>query len=405
MFKPLVIAFPYLFERSATGQVLRTFWEGISSVNFSPTILCSDAENNVDFSRLKCNILKTPDCQIIRYFIAFLKRIVASDFAFLPDYAFFSWAKFSAISRSLKMMKDEQFDYIHSFSYPCSSHLIAAKVKKKKNLPWVASFYDPWYGNPYRKFKFKWSNELNRKMENIVAENADMIIHTNEAIYNEWVSRYGDSIKEKMFVLPLVFSIPQDTDKSTEFQHDKFIISHIGSLYEGRTATDFLLAINLLLSKHPEIKNRVQINFVGTILESDKKYAELLGLKDIIYYSGVVSEKDCLKFFEESDLFVAIDGERGRDIFFPSKIMKYFYYGKPILGLSPKNSVLDKELLKSGNYCFRNKDIDSISSFIYKAVTDYNSIKTNDKLYWKNFTVDIVEQRYLMLISQLLTNK
>ena len=85
--------------------------------------------------------------------------------------------------------------------------------------------------------------------------------------------------------------------------------------------------------------------------------------------------------------------------------MKYFYYGKPILGLSPKNSVLDKELLKSGNYCFRNKDIDSISSFIYKAVTDYNSIKTNDKLYWKNFTVDIVEQRYLMLISQLLTNK
>lgn len=402
MSKPLVISRSYLWGNSAVGQIQRVFWEYLYDKGVRPTIICTDKDqNNVPIDSLKCSIIQTRDNQIIRYIIAFLKRTLAEDFAYLPDYPIFSWYP-SAKKKAVKEATKGVYDYIFSVCTPYASHLIALEAKRKSGLPWVAWFYDPWFDNPYRPFKYKRFYERDRKNEEAVAKNADVIIHSNQAIYNEWVERYGESIKDKMYIVPFVFN----TNRTTIKQKDKdkrngvYIISHIGSLYPNRDSSDFLKALNMVIEAHPEVKAKVELNYVGNVTDNDRELVKHYNLSDITNFAGVLSEEACQEYFVRSDLFLAIDGKNSRNIFFPSKIMKYFYYGKPILGLTPRGSALQYELEQSKNFCFENDDIGNIADFLYRSIVDDNYPKGNDVLYWKNFTMDNIYPQYISIIEK-----
>lgn len=385
------------------GQIQRVFWEYLYERGDRPTIICSDKnQKNVPLESLKCEIIQTHDNQFKRYVIALLKRTVAEDFAYLPDYPIFSWYP-SAKRRAIKESTRGEYDYIYSVCTPYASHLIALETKRKSGLPWVAWFYDPWFDNPYRPFKYKRLRERDRRNEAAVAEHADIIIHSNQAIYNEWVERYGVSIKEKMFIVPFVFNTSKiERGKEDYKENKKFVISHIGSLYPNRDSSDFLKALMLLLDNHPELKNKIELNYVGNVTDNDRNLVNYYQLSDITFFTGVLSEADCQNYFEKSNLFLAIDGKNSRNIFFPSKIMKYFYCGKPILGMTPKGSALQYELEKSRNYCFENEDYEGIAEFLRLAILEKDFPSGYDKEYWRNFTMEKVYPEYLNILSRVL---
>lgn len=409
MKKPLVIAHSYLLEKYSTGQVVRCFFEELQKKGFNSTIVCSKSKHNdVPLTSLSCRVFPCKDNQLIRYLIAAAKRIVAPDFAFLPDYSYFSWAKVSAIKETVHLAKEEHFDYIHSISIPCSSHLIALEAKKQTGLPWIAQFYDPWYENPYRKITIPRFKERDRRYEAEIAEKADAIIHTNHIIYEEWVERYGESIKEKMHIMPLVFREPILTEEERTIllkpisEKTHFTISHIGSLYPGRDSECFLKAVDLFLKKYPKEMYRIKINYVGAVTENDRRLVSQYGLGQIVKFVGFIGENECKQYFIDSDIFLAVDGENARDIFFPSKIMKYLYYGKPILGITPESSVLDYELSKSGNYSFRHKDIEGIAEFIRKCLINFEEVNINNRDYWQGYTVHNITSQYVDIINQIM---
>ncbi len=408
MYRPLVISRSYLWEKSSVGQIQRVFWEYMSEHDFQPTVICSKSvHNDIPINSLKCRVIPTYDSQAIRYFIAFLKRAIAADFAYLPDYSKFSWANISAIKKAKKEAISGKYDHLFSVCTPFSDHLIALEAKKVSGLPWVASFYDPWYDNPYRPFKYRRFLELDRKYELSIANNADAIIHTNYSIYNEWTERYGESIKKKMYVMPLVFNSFSSGNKGdlANTNKTKYVISHIGTLYSGRDSTDFLRSLKMMLDKHPEVKEQFILNYVGTVTDNDRNCVKEFDLSSQVNFLGRISEQECCKYFEQTDLFLAVDGKDARNIFFPSKIMKYLFYGKPILGLTPKGSALQYELNNSHNFCFTNEDYSGISNFLYHAITDLDYPSGFDTTYWKKFTMEEVRPQYLSIVKKILKNR
>ena len=406
MYKPLVISRSYLLDKSSTGQIQRVFWEYANKHGIRPTILCSKSiHNDVPVDSIKCQIIQTFDSQLIRYFIAFLKRMVAEEIAYLPDYSLYSWAKISAINKAKKEACSGKYDFIHSVCTPFSGHLIALEAKKASDLPWIASFYDPWYDNPYRPIKSKKLKDRDRRFEAEVAKNADVILHTNNAILEEWVDRYGEWIRKKMFVQPLVFNADTELKIDNHEVNSSFVISHIGSLYPNRDSVDFLKALRLLLLSYPEIKNVIRLNYVGTVTENDRHYVNEYGFDSFTKFVGFLNEKDCIPYFLQTNLFLAVDGKDARNIFFPSKILKYFYYGKPILGLTPSGSALQYELEKSHNYCFRNEDYQGIADFMYQAIMNEEFLERINTSYWKKYTMDCIFPQYLDVIERVLGKK
>ena len=406
MHKPLVISRSFLLEKSATGQIQRFFWEYLYNDGIRPTIICTKNRKKENAKGpLNCNVIPTYDSHFVKQLFRIIKHTIYSDIDKNPDSLYYSWGKLSAFKKAKEEAIKGNYDYIESIQLPGTSHLIALEAKKASGLPWIASFYDPWYDNPLRPIKHLSLREKDKRREALIAQNADAIIHTNQAIYDEWVERYGESIKEKMFVLPLVFNPPKRENVVNvidDNKEKKYNISHIGTLYLDRTSVDFLKAIRLMLDNHPELRSMFIVNYVGTVTPKDKEFIEENGLSDIVNFAGFLKEADCNNYYEKSDLFLAIDAKTARNIFFPSKIMKYFFYRKPILGMTPPGSALQYELEKSHNYVFGNEETESIANFLYHAITDNKYLAGFDIDYWKNYTMEYVAPQYFSIVERVL---
>ena len=126
-----------------------------------------------------------------------------------------------------------------------------------------------------------------------------------------------------------------------------------------------------------------------------------LGLEDVVETTPRLAPEQLEKYYNESDVFLAIDVNLRRSPSFPSKLMMYYYYCKPILGISNPGSIMEEEMSNSGNTLCYYGHPEEVAEYLNKAVSDYDSLNTFDKDYWKRYTVENVSSIYSSLIKKL----
>lgn len=402
MLKPLFISRDYLFAHSPNGECLRSFMSGMGKEEWQPIVYGSDKQPLVGYSQYDYRL--THEKRYVQYLAALVRRVFIPDLTWLPGYEWSAWGK-GAAKRIIKDINSGALapDYVHSISYPVASHWAALKVKRATGLPWVMQLYDPWADNPYRPFRTEYLKKKDWKMEAVAVKEADLIIHTNEKIAGLWRERYGEEVSKKIIVLPLTTPIPSVPVSPVVHQaSEPIVISHIGNFMLNRRAEPFLRALSKLLIMHPDYRSKIKVNFIGTVPDEDKKLIEEKELNDIVKLHGTLPIEECEPFYKNSDLFLVIDGINPNNIFFPSKILKYFYFQRPILGISPTGSVLDEELSASGHCCFDNNDIDGISECLNTTITDYAKLCRFDAGYWKRFEASSVVNAYKEAVTKML---
>ena len=122
--------------------------------------------------------------------------------------------------------------------------------------------------------------------------------------------------------------------------------------------------------------------------------------RDIVKIVGKVSEIECNHYYNKADIFLAVDGDNNDNLFYPSKVLKYYYFNKPILGLINQGSVLSSELQKAGHRSLDKKDHLSIAKYISSAISDYKSLLNFNHNYWKYFTDSYVVEKYDSYIKE-----
>lgn len=400
MLKPLFINRSFLFNHSPGGECLRAFVRALDRNQWQPTIYCSDKR---PISEKIDGVILTEEKVSLQYIFGFVRRILP-DLTWLPDYQWPAWGK-GVVKQIINDLHNTDLkpDYIHSVAFPLASHWAALKIKSQTGLPWVMQFYDPWADNPYRPFKTKWLKKKDWAMERECVEAADLIIHDNEAIAQLWRERYGDEVGKKIVVLPLTIPLPKDDEVSanTHKSGEMLTISHIGNFMLNRTSQPFIHAVYVLLSKHPEYYCKLKVNYIGKVTEPEKELIYRYGLGNIFNLTGPIPVEACVDYYKNSDLFLAIDGVNKDNLFFPSKILKYFYYRRPILGITPKGSVLDGELQQAGHTSIDNSDLDGIISYLERAMTNYETLITFNKDYWLRFVPKNVVKQYKDLVERI----
>ena len=349
------------------------------------------------------NIKLIHEKRYVRYVAAAVRRLLLPDLTWLPGYEWWSWGK-ATVNEIINDISSGAIkpDYIHSVAFSIASHWVALKVKKATGLPWVMQFYDPWADNPYRPFKTKWLKKCDWAMEREAVEAADMIIHDNEAIAQLWRERYGEEIGKKIVVLPLTVPMPNAiVEENTHKRGDVLTISHIGNFMLNRTSQPFIRAVAELLDRHPEYRKRLKVNYIGMVTEPEKELIKMNGLGEVFTLSGSLSAEACVEYYKMSDLFLAIDGVNKDNLFFPSKILKYLYFRRPILGITPEGSVLDGELRHAGHTSIDNNDMESIVEYLERAMTDYESLLNFNQHYWHRFEPQNVVAQYEDLVERL----
>jgi len=393
MNKPFVIAPTYLRQGDAVGQIERHFFQYLSSLGFEPIILASQYE--IDSHSFNHSVINLQESIIYRKIDLFLHKFGLMDLAHTPDLHYPALQK-RTIREGINLAKEGMIDFIHTINNPVSSHVLGAELKKKTGLPLVVQLYDPWHNNPFRQYKHSFFEKRDRRMEQEVAESADLIIFPNVELLDSW-AEYGKELRKKMCVIPFCTEIPSFEPKAK--QDGKLVISHIGSLSKERQSTHFINAIAALKQQYPEVTQQIQVNYVGGITPEEVSLIESTGISSMVNLVGRVSEQECFKYYEESDMFLIVDINCEPNLFYPSKLLKYFCYQKPIIGLTKNDSVVYHELSKTGNYPFKYEDEVPLTAFLHRAVTDYDSVNTNDKTYGERFSVDSVCREYIKQIN------
>lgn len=400
--KILVIANNILRKVSPASSIENSLLEGLASEGFKITTYCSslgELYNRSDAYRtilIKERIIWVYFCKIVRK--------VFPDLMYIPDFHYFSWGLKTQWT-AIRDVKRNHYGCIHSFSHASSNHLIAYYLHRKSGLPWIATFYDSWTDYPELKYKTQLFRKYNQNLERLVAESANIIVHNNENIANLWRKRYGEVVKNKIFVIPLTESFEGLREPtSIEKKSNILVISHIGTFYPFRDASSFIEGVRLFVEENPHYRNNIHINFIGKTLVSDLKKIVDYKLDDIISILGRMSQYECEEYYLSSDIFLATAMAPFEDITYPSKILKYFFYRKPILGICPDSSVLSSELEMAGHRHYRPDDSQGIADYLLCAVDNYENLCSFDINYWKKFTKEKIVGEYKELIETLVTN-
>lgn len=398
MYTPLLIDYDYQIIHSASGQIARVFWEQTHEFLSRPIIVCADYQDTLSSNN---QLIKVKDRGWIRHIFGLCRELGLPDVCHIPDQRRFSWEPF--VVNEIKK-RNCHFDYIHSISCPESSHLIALKIKQFSRKPWVAQFNDPWIGNEAKRFKTNYYPKVDAALERKVAENADLIIHSNRIMVEDWLERYGDIVRDKMVIFPFSFNIAQLPDvEEHHIRGEKLRVSHIGHLYGARSATPMLRALQRLKSDSPEIYKQIELVFIGSLPDADKVFVKENSLSDCVHFLGKMPPESLTKYYLESDVFLVIDMNVPRSPSYPSKLLMYHYYRRPILSIAPSDSIIEDDMQKSGHRCYTYEDIDGIEAYLKGAVVDYTSLQSFDYDYWRQFTVENVANLYHKELNKLLS--
>lgn len=299
-------------------------------------------------------------------------------------------------------IKQGSIDIIHTICRPYFSNRIGYELKMKYGIPWIAQFLDAHLDNPDR-FIPKRLQKRDAELEELVAKHADVILHTNKQIASIWRDRYGDLVKDKIFVMPFCYNLEQ-INKKEEYLYpknkkDKIEFSYIGISVGNRNLQDMIEAANQLVKDRPYLRGKFQINIIGNFLPVDSNLIDKYQLTDVFVYKGYYRGEKLQEAYRNSDIFIVIDSPMKTNVFFPSKLLDYFYYQKPIIGITSRDGVTADLLIEAGHTVVENGNIEALYNYLTAAIEDYNQILNFNKDFYQTFSPEIVAEKYYNIIN------
>jgi len=261
---------------------------------------------------------------------------------FLPmSYSDGVFWKNRAIIKGYKIAKEFKIDLIWSTALPPVCHIVGKSLKKSLGCPLVLDYRDPWVGNPYIKYPFKFQRFIDFYIEKTIINEADAIVGISNSILNNINKNYSYSGKKIL--------IPNGYDPDDFPDHEltivKNTITHLGNLYGRRTqvALGFLQKLLNLENLFPDLSSKLSIQFIGnvhkSIIDFSIKNFQFINIK----FLGKINHSTAIDIMCRSDKLLLIIEEKNVNTL-ASKVFEYIASNRPVLitGFSDEVSKLTK---------------------------------------------------------------
>jgi glycosyltransferase involved in cell wall biosynthesis len=263
-----------------------------------------------------------------------------------------------------------------TFAQPWSDHLVGIALKQHfPSLPWIAHFSDPWVDSPYLQNEDRGVLDRWRTQEREAIRRADAVLFVNQRTAQVVMSKYPADLGQKVDIVPHGFDpdlLPLLQKPEATSSRLKFV--YTGSMFEGMRDPFVLLEAIATLKQTIEPDLMPTFDFVGT---ADARYsicAEELGIGTIARFGEPTSYLRSLQIASEADVLVVIDTNAPGNVFFPSKVVDYLMFGKPILALTAHGGQTADVLTPLGHVCVEAGDSALIAAAIAKMVKDRTEI-------------------------------
>ena len=271
-------------------------------------------------------------------------------------------------------------DLIVSTGPPHSMHLIAMRLQKKFNIPWIVDFRDPWSKLDFlsRFYPGKFALRKQQKLEKRVLNTATAILSVSET----WGMDIRDVTNKKVAVITNGFDQSDFNLTKPKRLPEKFRISHMGIINSLRNPKSLWQALSELCKEIPALQNDLELKLIGTVDPGlVKEIKEYPLLKDKLHVVPYIPHQDVIKEYEKSAcLLLLLNDSKIAKGHIPGKLFEYLASGSSILALGPVDSDVSKIITEN-------------SSGVTIAPTDKKAIKKSiSELYWK-YKQNVPEQK------------
>ena len=244
------------------------------------------------------------------------------------------WERLAALEAGRRLRRTD-FDVMLTFAQPWSDHRIGLRIRRRRPIPWVAHFSDPWVDNPFLTERERQRLPEQRRQEEAVIRLADAVVFTTDYTRELVMRKYPAAWREKTFVVPHAFDPDLAASIPKAASGARLRLVYAGNFYGGRTPVPLLEALAELNRSRP-LREELEVLFVGAGNERYARMAAQWGLGEIAQFRPSVSFLESLRLAAQADVLLAIDAPSAEaSVFLPSKLIDYLMFAKPILGITP----------------------------------------------------------------------
>jgi hypothetical protein len=244
-----------------------------------------------------------------------------------------AWIR-TAIPAGTRLIQEWKPDIIFASAPPYTSLIVACRLSRAFDIPWVADLRDLWADNPYFSFP-AWRRPIDRILERFTLRNVSAIVTTSP-----YFAKLLGKLHHKR--VEVVFNGYAEEDfPRASFEHGaakSLIIRHIGSIYRGfRDPSPLFAAIALLESG---LRGQIRVEFFGESGTDISDLAAKHGIADQIEVRAPVPYRTALELQLQADVLLLLHWNDKRDEgTIPGKLFEYLYARRPILYIGYEHGI------------------------------------------------------------------
>lgn len=256
----------------------------------------------------------------------------ALDWLAIPDLSL-GWLPL-AVSSGLSILRSRSPEAILATAPPYTAHLVGGILAWASGLPLVLDYRDAWTFDSPRSFPTGLHYALNRLLEKKMLRTAARVLTVNEPIAHGLRAALDFPEKDKVHVLPLGYD-PGDFEQAKASEPLKFRISHVGTLIGERSPKPLLVALKRLFERHPGLREKIEVRFVGLHRLTDQGMIKDAGMEDVVACVSYRPHAEGIaELLSAHVLYLVIGAEEGETIS-TGKLYEYLGARKHILASAP----------------------------------------------------------------------
>lgn len=275
----------------------------------------------------------------------FTRRVAGAigDFFFIPDTKI-GWKK-RAVAAGEALAAENRFDAILATAPPQTDFLIGMELKRRTGIPLLLDYRDAWLEYPFKSWPTPMHTWLHRRLERRVIHASNAIVTTHRRIKESLLRRHRTLHYHDVAIVSQGFDA-EDFSGSVRRAGaaGRMRIVHAGTFYGRRSPDVFLRAVHRVIAAQPDVRDRLDIRFVGAQRKQDLRLVKKLKLESVVTFEGYLEHHAAVHLMRGSDVLWYVNDN---DMSSPGKLYEYFATGRPILA-SMIDGYTRQEIVESG---------------------------------------------------------
>ena len=243
-----------------------------------------------------------------------------------------------ALASRLARKKD---DVIFVSGPPFSQFLLAPLARMRPGVAVVLDYRDEWstYRTTYEMMGGRLAAAVGDPLEAAILRRAHAVTTATDEFRDNLLARFSFLDPARVVSIPNGYDpddFPRDLPSPPA---DKLVVTYAGTIFKLTSARGLLGAVKRLHEREPELAKRLEVNFIGRIVDTELdafEGTEALGVKRL----GYVAHEEVVRALSASHMVLCIlDDVPGVERIYPAKIFELMFLGRPTLTLSPPGAL------------------------------------------------------------------